>query len=282
MKGINHLVLAADDLAKARDLYGRLGFTLCPAGQHPFGTGNTVIQMKGTYLELLAVTRPEYVVEPTTGEFSFSAFNRDYLKRHEGFSMLVLDSEDAKADRQNWQRAGITTYKPFDFSRPGVLPDGEEVMLAFAMAYTSHEKAPWLGLFTCQHFRPDYYEQDEYLHHANGAHHLHDVWVTGDGALDLEHWFTTVSGSGRITREDGRIAIATNFGTIVLAEPDVFRSSFGCAPPHPEDGPHLAAYTIACSGRFDFPKGLVETVGPRQVLMPENGLGTAVGFLVVD
>ena len=65
MKEINHLVLAGQDLDALRGTYGALGFTLCPRGQHPFGTGNTVIQLERNYLELLAVTQPDDVIEHT-------------------------------------------------------------------------------------------------------------------------------------------------------------------------------------------------------------------------
>ena len=98
MKGINHLVLAGHDLEAMRSHYAALGFTVAPRGQHPFGTGNSVIALRGSFLELLAVTAPQNVPEHRPGHFSFAAFNCEYLKRHDGFSMLVLDSTDARAD----------------------------------------------------------------------------------------------------------------------------------------------------------------------------------------
>src|SRR5215472_4171320 len=107
MKGINHLVLAGHDLEAMRSHYQALGFTVTPRGQHPFGTGNSLVQLHGTYLELLAVTAPNDLPEHRTGQFSFAAFNRDYLKRHEGFSMLVLDTADARADIAAWRAAGL-------------------------------------------------------------------------------------------------------------------------------------------------------------------------------
>ena len=45
MREINHLVLASNDLDAMRSAYAALGFTLAPRGQHPFGTGNSVIQL---------------------------------------------------------------------------------------------------------------------------------------------------------------------------------------------------------------------------------------------
>ena len=57
------LCLTGHDLDAMRAAYAALGFTLAPRGQHPFGTGNAVIQLHGSYLELLAVARPQDVPE---------------------------------------------------------------------------------------------------------------------------------------------------------------------------------------------------------------------------
>ena len=146
MKGINHLVLAGHDLEAMRSHYAGLGFTVTPRAQHPFGTGNSLIQLHGTYLEPLAVTVPQDVPEHRAGHFSFAAFNRDYLARHEGFSMLALDASDARADIEAWRAAGLQTYEPFDFSRTAKMPDGEEITVGFSLAFVSHPAAPWLRL----------------------------------------------------------------------------------------------------------------------------------------
>ncbi len=165
MKGINHLVLAGHDLEAMRSHYAGLGFTVTPRGQHPFGTGNSLVQLHGSYLELLAVTAPQDVPEHCAGHFSFAAFNRDYLARHQGFSMLVLDTPDARADIKAWGAAGLHTYEPLDFSRTAKMANGEEITVAFSLAFFSHPAAPWLGLFACQHYSPRYFEQPRYLQH---------------------------------------------------------------------------------------------------------------------
>lgn len=277
MKGINHLVLCVNDLSAARNFYSGLGFTLCPAGQHPFGTGNTVIQLHGTYLELLAVTKPDDIIEHTPGQFSFSAFNRDYLNRHEGLSMMVLDTQDAHADSRVWKTAGLTTYEPFDFSRMARTPDGFDVKVGFSLSFVSNAAAPWLGLFSCQHYRPEYYAQPMYQSHANGAQYLDDVWISGTGALDFAPYLKTVAGTVGLPRSPGRIDLPTRFGTIILADPSVFEAAFGVPPPHPNDGPHLGGITIACSDQR-IPRGSATEIGKRKVIPPGDAHGVALAF----
>lgn len=278
MRKLNHLVLAGHDLNAMRETYAALGFTLTAPGQHPFGTGNTVIQLHGCYLELLAVTRPADVIEHGETSFSFSAFNRDYLDRHEGFSMMVLDSADAAADRIEWQRAGIKVYDPFRFSRSARLPSGEDVTVGFSLAYVSNPDAPWLGHFACQHFMPEYYEQPHFLRHANAAHGVADVWISGPGAQDLAAYFATTIGT--TARRDGpeRTILRTPSGDVVLASAEAFADTFGVAPPHPEDGPHLAGLTIGCKS-LDFFAGIdLAKVGNRLVASPDKAFGLALAF----
>src|SRR5437868_14910068 len=98
MKGIDHLVLCGRDLDAMRENYASLGFTLTPQARHPFGTGNSLIQLEGCFLELLSVFEPEKITGAGAGRFSFAAFNRAFLARGEGMSMLVLDSTDSRAD----------------------------------------------------------------------------------------------------------------------------------------------------------------------------------------
>ena len=53
--GLDHLVLCVRDLEAARAAYTHFGFTVTPRAVHPFGTGNSLVQLEGTYLELLTV-----------------------------------------------------------------------------------------------------------------------------------------------------------------------------------------------------------------------------------
>jgi Glyoxalase-like domain len=279
MKGINHLVLTGHDLEKLRAAYQKLGFTVTPLGQHPFGTGNSIIQLHGTYLELLSLTVPQDVPEHRAGHFSFAAFNRDYLARHEGFSMMVLDTPDARADIQRWRAAGLQTYEPYDFSRMAKMPDGADVKVGFSLAFVNHPSAPWLGLFACQHYKPEYYEQPQYLNHSNGASTVQDVWVTGEQAQDLADFIGAITGATGVREGTDRTVFETRTGAIVLARPRAFEVAFGVPAPHLEDGPHLAGLTVGCRSLGALKdRGLAELAG-RYVLEPQKNFGTAVAFV---
>jgi hypothetical protein len=278
MRGLNHLVLTGHNLDAMGDHYASLGFTLAPRGRHPFGTDNAVIQLHGCYLELLTVARPADVPEHAAKNFSFAAFNRDYLARHEGFAMLVFDTQDARVDIENWRDAGLKTYEPFDFQRGATLPSGEEITVGFSLAFTSAPIAPWIGLFACQHFRPDYYEQARYLAHENSAQNVREVWISGDGALGLADFMTKLTGLEDRPEADGKIVFATRTGDLVLATAQVFTAAYGEAPPHPEDGPHLAGVTIGCRSLESFAGSNLAQIGSNYVLPASRNFGTALRF----
>lgn len=276
MKGINHLVLAGQDLGALRSGYQALGFTVMPQGELPFGISNSIILLHGSFLELLSVTGD--VPEHSPGHFSFAAFNRDYLARHEGFSMLVLDTPDARADIASWRQAGLKVYEPFDFSMPG----GEKVKLGFSLAFVSHPAAPWFGIFACQFYRPEFYAQPQYQNHSNAASTVQDVWIAGEGAQDLADFMSKVTGASSVREQPDLTILQTRTGAIVLARPHAFEAAFGLSAPHPEDGPHLAGFTIGCRALahravLDLPKA-----GGRYVVPPSRGFGTAIAFAELE
>ena len=159
-RDIDHLVLAVRDLDAARETYRRLGFTLTPVARHPWGTANSLVQMHGVFLELLAVADAAAIPEPTHTAFSFGAFNRDYLKTREGLSMLALQSTDPAADRADFDAHHLPVYEPFRFERSARGPDGAERKVAFSLTFTgdarTHGQA---GFFTGVFLgNPDYAE----------------------------------------------------------------------------------------------------------------------------
>ena len=56
--------------------------------------------------------------------------------------MLVLDSDDARADVAAFRAAGLQAYDPFDFSRKARLPNGQEATVGFSLAFVTHPAMP--------------------------------------------------------------------------------------------------------------------------------------------
>src|SRR5882724_324441 len=172
---LDHLVLCVRDLDAARAAYARLGFTLTPRAVHPFGTQNSLVQLHGNFLELVAVADPSLIRPTEADNFSFAGFSQSYLARREGMAMLVFASDDARRDQAQFAASGLETYAPFDFERRAVLPDGSSATVGFSLAFVTDRRLPHAAFFVCQQHAPQYFWKAEYQRHRNTAVAIDDI-----------------------------------------------------------------------------------------------------------
>lgn len=244
-RGFDHLVLCVRDIEAAREAYTHFGFTVTPRALHPFGTGNSLVQLHGAYLELLTVVDPSKIGPPGR-DFPFAAYNRAFLRDREGMSMLALASADARADCGEFAVAGLETYPPFEFSRKARLPDGGEAELSFALAFVADPGLPETVFFTCQHKTPQLIWRPEYQIHGNGAHAVLEVVMITADPFGLADFFSRLQGRDAVRFGDGRIDVATARGTIAVLSPQLARERFPGAPFRNElDPPAFAGYRLA-------------------------------------
>ncbi len=228
-RGIDHLVLPVRDLDAAKAAYERFGFTTTPKAQHPFGTGNALVQLQGNFLELLSVTEPRKIRPPEPGHFSFGHFNKTFLEQRQGMSMLVFQSEDARADQEEFARNGLTTYAPFDFSRTATLPNGEEVTVAFSLAFVTDARMPQAAFFCCQQHAPQHFWKPAYQRHRNGAVRCSEVVMIATEPAAFAGFFAALQGESALKVEEDALEVATALGKVSLLAPDAFVRRFPAA-----------------------------------------------------
>src|SRR3989304_3383929 len=131
-RGLDHIVHAVRDLDAAAEAYRALGFTVGARNKHPWGTHNHIVQLPGFFIELLTVAEPEKLGSDGFSTL-FGAFNRDFLARGEGLSLLILESKDAAADERAFREAGIAGSGVMRFEREGKRADGRAGKVAFAL-----------------------------------------------------------------------------------------------------------------------------------------------------
>ena len=140
-RGLDHCVHAVRDLAAAADLYAGLGFTVGARNKHPWGTHNHLVQLPGFFVELLTLAEPDKLGDDGFSRL-FGAYTGDFLKRGEGLSLMILQSDDAKADEAAFRAAGIAASETMRFEREGRRPDGSPVKVAFSLAFAADKHAP--------------------------------------------------------------------------------------------------------------------------------------------
>jgi hypothetical protein len=243
-RGIDHLVLCVRDLDAARNAYQSFGFTTTPPALHPFGTGNSLVQMKACFLELITVADAAKIQASAEGEFSFGRYIQNFLRRREGLSMLVFESHDAAADQAEFARKGLDTFAPLHFERKATLPDGSKVTVGFSLAFATSPEMPEAVFFTCQQHAPEHFWKPEYQTHANGALTVREVIMVAESPGRLASFFARMQPPCAVSVDSSGIQVSTARGQVTVLTTDRFMDRFGAAATGP-DSPHFAAYSIA-------------------------------------
>ena len=280
----DHLVLCAEDLDCACQFYGAIGFTLTPRARHPFGTANSLVQLRGNFLELLSIADPALIPKVEPGKFSFAAYNETFLKKREGFSMLVFATSDAAADAAEFKKKRLSDYDVFHFGRQATLPDGSKAQVDFSLAFVTNSAMPEAAFFTCQQHAPQYFWRPEFQHHANGAIRIVEAVISAARPDEHKSFLeplmqapARVSAAGLSIGEGGERLTVLNHAGLAARFPEIPHSDSG-------DAPRLEAYGIEVAD-LDAAKALLTSAGvafrstPQSfVLPPSAAFGAAIEF----
>lgn len=217
---IDHLVVAVHDLDKAADFYRRLGFQVGARNRHPWGTENRIVQLPSAFIELITVGEGAAIAPHQASAFSFGAFVRDYLSQREGLAMLVLDSQDARADAALFARNGIGSFEPFHFERSGRHPDGSETKVAFTLAFASAELSPRAGFFVCEQHYPENFWNPAFQRHENKATRLSSVTLAAPEPERLRSFLTAFTGVEPSSPDGDDLSFRLAEGHVDVMTPD--------------------------------------------------------------
>ena len=282
-RGLDHLVLAVRDLDASGRFYERLGFQVGARNRHPWGTENRLVQFPGSFLELITVADGARIEPHGSGRFSFGAFVRDYLDRREGLAMLVLDSENAKADAALFAQAGIGSFEPFFFERAGRSPHGSEVPVAFTLAFARDEAAPDAGFFVCEQHHPENFWNPAFQRHSNGAESLSVVAYAVRDPETHRSFLTTFTGAAPSRAADRDLSFALARGRLDVMTPDDAAEAYGSVEAEP-DTPGFVAYAVRIPEIHRHARQLeaaaipYQRIGSRLVVPASVAFGVAVAF----
>jgi len=226
-RGIDHLVLCVSDLERAVAFYGRLGFTTTPRAQHPWGTDNSLVQLNDCFLELLTVARPELIAASGGRDFSFGAYNSDFLSRREGMSMLAFESRDARADQEEFINRGLPPWESFHFERSAHLPDGTQARIAFTLAFATDPRMPEAAFFCCQQHAPQYFWKPQYQSHANGVVAIDEVVMVAEEPAAVADFFFKIQERESVEEKGDCLMVRTPHGTIAVLTAGEARRRYG-------------------------------------------------------
>lgn len=209
--GIDHVVIAVEDLDRARLSWERLGFTLTPRGRHfQKGTGNYCIMFPGDYIELLGVVDP--VQE--------AGVLGDLLAKGEGPRGLAFATRSAEATAAELARRGIASGAPSGLARQLELPEGT-VLPRFKLVSLPASATPGISAFVCEHETPELVRRREWLVHANGATAVHGVIVLVEETEPLRSGWERLLAGG-LTMTNDVLTVHVGPHRITFATPEDF------------------------------------------------------------
>lgn len=238
-RGLDHIVHAVRDLDAAAALYRGLGFTVGARNKHPWGTHNHIVQLPGFFIELLTFAEPDKLGDDGFSKL-FAAYNRDFIARGQGLSMLILESQDARADEAAFRADNILVCPAMSFEREAKRPDGTPVKVGFSLAFADDKRAPDIHFATCQQHYPENFWNPAFQKHANSVTGVAGVVVVADRPDEHRSFFEAYAGA-KATAAEGGFALATPRGTIEVTTPAAFVQRFGVKAPDTAGGARLAA-----------------------------------------
>lgn len=247
-RGIDHIVLCSRDLDQLESHFERLGFTLTPRAQHPFGTDNQLAQLGGDFIELLGIARPDDITASTETKFSFGGYNQSFLEAGDGFSMIALKSQGWEKDRAHFKEAGLDIYEPFEFSRQAGQPDGSEVTVGFKLTIAKTPQLPQTVFFTCDHqHEPQYFYKPQFQDHANTATGISEVMMIADQPTALTPLFDALMGPEATHRYDDSLAVDAGQAVISVTSRTGISERFLGADIGARSGPRFVGYGVFVS-----------------------------------
>ncbi|HEY6254571.1 MAG TPA: VOC family protein [Xanthobacteraceae bacterium] len=247
-RGLDHIVHAVRDLDAAAALYRALGFTVGARNRHPWGTHNHIVQLPGSFVELLTVAEPDKLGEDGFAAL-FGTFNRIFLKSREGLSFLMLESQDAVADARDFGAAGIAVSPALQFEREGSAPDGSKTKVGFSLAFARDALAPAIGFATCRQHNPESFWNPSFQRHANGASALAGAVIVADNPSDHHIFLSAFTGERALVATSSGVMAHTPRGDLQIMDAAAFHSHFGVPPPDVAGGARLAALRFAVRDR---------------------------------
>jgi hypothetical protein len=247
-RGLDHIVHAVQDLDAAAARYRELGFTVGPRNQHPWGTANHIVQLSGFFIELLTVSQPDRLnVEVGRDGLArhFGRPNQEAIAQHNGFSTLILESQNVAADAETFRRAGIASSGEVSFSRAGTRPDGATVTVGFSLAFARDRLSPHTVFAVMRQHNSELFWAPALQSHRNGAAEVQGVVMIADNPADHHIFLSAFSGERDLHSTSIGVAARTPRGEISIIEPVSFTDQFGVACEADGEGATLAGLCVA-------------------------------------
>ena len=228
-EALDHVGIAANDLAALAAQWEALGFCLTPLARHsgkrtpdgpvvPFGTGNHCIMLREGYLELIAIVDP--------GAFS-NTLDR-FLARYTGIHILALSIADEEANLARLRRAGIDIPGVAYLERPVDDADPAGPKARFARLPLPDPAEGRIQLI--RHLTPEAIWQDRFMVHPNHAVALAEIVLAVEHPAEAAARFSLLAGRPVVPDLEGGFQLDLPRGKVRILPPEAVAQVFPAIP----------------------------------------------------
>ncbi|MEN3261948.1 VOC family protein [Sodalis endosymbiont of Spalangia cameroni] len=230
---LDHVGLAVKDLAKAKDAYQKLGFTLTALSMHagaseadgkivPWGSGNHCAMFAQGYFEIIGLM-----------DADMPSNVKKMVKRYEGLHIVAMQCSRADDAYPLLVDAGVAALKPMALERDAPFGVNNDLVrrARFRNIYLDTDIYREARFIVIEHGTPEVLWQPHLLTHPNGAEALSGVYFATATLADTIARFTKLAGEPRRQGPAWEFTLAT--GKLwVMAEEEMRRYS-PVLQPHP-------------------------------------------------
>ena len=224
--GIDHPLVAVNDLNKAIETYRRLGFFIAPPGQHPWGTSTALALFHHQILELVSIGDPSLLDGFATGGFRFGRHVEAFLNLSEGVALTALFTDNAEEAEAQLARRGLPCTGTVNFGRDVVRADGQPDRTKTTLKVFRNQAMPRLSVFACHQHRRDLLEFPDRMHHPNGAHGIAAATIVAEDNTPVLDWLTRIHDVPATKDGAGFDTVGTTNGHWRIVNPQQFHSLY--------------------------------------------------------
>lgn len=247
VRPIDHLVLPVTNLEIARERLSTLGFTVAPDAQHPFGTENCCVFFKDdTFLEPLAIGHRETCEAAALKGNVFVERDQAYRfrKGNEGFSAIVMGTNDADADHKQFRKLNISAGKILSFLRDVDDGNGKISKAGFKLAFASDLRSPDSFFFTCERVNPPKIDKSKLQKHKNGALGISEIVLSEINPTDFQYVLQEVLNQREVDSHSFGMDLKSANANVAVYTPAGLKSYFGIKRPCHSRGLRFRAFVV--------------------------------------
>lgn len=244
--GIDHPLIAVDDIELVRRRLRAVGFDMTSVGRHPWGTSTSLAVFAGCLLEIVGIHDESLLDEKPAGDFRFGRHVHRHLLEREGVALTALHSLDTEAEVARARAAGFEVAGQLDFGRDVTLPDGRADRTRTTLVLLPDREHPRLSFFLCRQHRRDLVEVPRWMAHANAVVGIDGMTVLADASIHERLGRRFGALYGRPASAAGGLDVRTANGTIAIRTREAIERAFVASLPDAfdDDSPSVVAMTF--------------------------------------